>query len=113
MPSDFSTRLLNLREEARLTQAELGERVGVSQNQVYRWEKGSTPSVEMLIALAKEFDVTADYLIGLADERQEVVKEDNLTEDELELIKLSRRGDLPGALQLLMRLFDLMRNNNR
>lgn len=49
---------------ARLTQAELGARVGVDHGTVYRWETGQRiPNAIMLGAIAAACSVTADSLL--------------------------------------------------
>lgn len=66
--SDFSTRLKELREEKELTQRQLAAEIKTSQANVSRWEKGAfDPSTEWLIALAKFFGVSIDYLLGVTD----------------------------------------------
>lgn len=53
-----------LRRQAGLTQEELGERLGVSNKTVSRWENGNyMPDIEMLQLLAKEFDVSINELL--------------------------------------------------
>lgn len=48
-----------------LTQAALGERLGVSNKTVSRWENGNyMPDIEMLQLLAKEFEVSIDELLA-------------------------------------------------
>ncbi|WIW89314.1 helix-turn-helix transcriptional regulator [Sphingobium sp. V4] len=44
-------------------QTEFGEKVGVGQSTVVRWEKGSDPKPENLLALASIADVTIEQLI--------------------------------------------------
>lgn len=59
-------------ERARLglTQVELAKRVGVSVNTVSSWETGSfEPNSSSIKQLAKLFDCSTDYLLGLTDER--------------------------------------------
>lgn len=64
-------RIAELRKEKGLSQSELGQVVGVAQNTICNWENGSRQfDSEMLIKLAKYFDVTTDYLLGLVDERK-------------------------------------------
>ena len=58
--------LAALRRTSGMTQKELGERVGVSDKAVSRWENGlSYPDIELLPALAEQFGVSVDYLLGL------------------------------------------------
>jgi len=62
----FSERLKELRIERGLTQAQLGEATGISQAGIAKCETGDrTPSLDMLIIIAKFFDCTSDYLIGI------------------------------------------------
>ena len=43
--------------------------VGTTDDSIYSWEKGrSQPSMEMLRALCKELNISADYLTGLENE---------------------------------------------
>jgi len=64
----FSTRVKELREEKELSQKQLADKVKVSQANVSRWEKGTQdPSTEWIIALAKFFEVSTDYLLGVVD----------------------------------------------
>ena len=47
---------------------ELARELGVSNTAIHRWEKGLRyPSLEYLVAIAKYFNVTTDYLCGLED----------------------------------------------
>ena len=54
----FPGRLRELREQAALTQQQLGERVGVTWEAVSRWERGTRePSWSNVVALAKALGV--------------------------------------------------------
>ena len=45
---------------------ELAKRLGVAKQTVSNWENENIqPSIEMLVRLAKLFNVTTDYLLGL------------------------------------------------
>lgn len=64
----FSVRLKELRVEHELTKTQLAEAIGTTYDCIYSWERGrSQPSIEMLRALCKTFEVSADYLLGLED----------------------------------------------
>jgi len=65
----FPKVLRELRKEKGLTQAELARRLGYkSAITIAKWELGDrTPELENLIMLAKFFEVTIDYLIGLIE----------------------------------------------
>lgn len=56
--------LKELRVERSMTQAQLAEILGVSNRSVSRWENGATmPDFDLLIALAKHFDVEVGELL--------------------------------------------------
>lgn len=58
-------RLRECREEQGLTQAALGKIVNVSDAAINRYEKNRrAPDYELLLKLAKLFNVSVDYLLG-------------------------------------------------
>ena len=67
--ANFATRLYELRVLRRLTQKEVGEAVGLTAKPICTIENGTTKTtIDKLILLAKFFDVSTDYLLGLKDE---------------------------------------------
>lgn len=61
----IGNRIRQLRKEHQLTQAELGDKLGVIKQTISSWENGiSSPNNETLTAMAKLFDVSTDYLLG-------------------------------------------------
>ncbi len=74
-----------LRESAELTQAELARILGLSRSGVNAWEMGlSIPSTQYVVALAKTFNVSADYLLGIEDTSTISVK--GLTEKQVSVV---------------------------
>ena len=66
----FPEKLKELRIERRLSQSELARFLAVDQRSISNWEKGiREPDFEMLAKIAKYFDVSAGYLLGLEDYR--------------------------------------------
>lgn len=58
-------RLAKLRKERGLSQASMGEKIGVAQNTLCNWEKGNREiDQESLVKLANFFKVSIDYLMG-------------------------------------------------
>jgi transcriptional regulator with XRE-family HTH domain len=54
-----------------LKQTELAEKINVKRQSVGQWSRGKTlPNVDALRAIAKEYGVSADYLIGLSDTKK-------------------------------------------
>lgn len=68
MENVFSQRLRELRAERGVGQVELAARLGVSKGVISLWENGKRePTLGNIVALAKYFGVSSDYLIGLND----------------------------------------------
>ena len=64
----FGKRLKELRAENELRQSDLASRLSVDQRTISNWEKGiREPNIDMIIKIAKLFDVSTDYLFGLSD----------------------------------------------
>ena len=58
-----------LREETGLSQVKLGEKLGISSSGIGHLEVGDCePNSATLLAYAKFFNVSADYLLGLEDD---------------------------------------------
>ena len=65
----FAQRVYELRTKRRLTQKELGEAIGLTHKSISTIESGlRKTTVDKLILLAKFFDVSTDYLLGLRDD---------------------------------------------
>ncbi len=66
----MKNRIRNLRTDRQLTQKALGAVIGVNPATVSLYESGHRqPSQEILVTIAKFFDVSVDYLLGLSDAR--------------------------------------------
>lgn len=65
----YYRRIKDLREDHDLTQQYVADYLGMKQPQYFRYEKGTRdiPS-DVLIALAKLYGVSTDYILGLTDE---------------------------------------------
>ncbi len=76
--------LAELRKERRLTQAELGEKLGVTNKTVSRWETGSyMPPVEALEELSRLYGLTINELLSgrkLTAEEYREMAESNIRE---------------------------------
>lgn len=70
--AEFKDRLRELRKEKGLTQQELADFVGISRSTFPLYELGKRePVLTNVIHLAKYFQVTTDYLLGLSDEKKQ------------------------------------------
>ena len=64
----FSTRVKELREKSGLSMDQLAKKLGVTKSRVNMWENnGTVPRMNVLVELAKFFNVTTDYLLGNDD----------------------------------------------
>jgi len=65
----FHTRVKELREEKGILQKELAQALRLPASQICNWERGKKrTSFEGLMALAKFFEVSTDFLLGMVDE---------------------------------------------
>ena len=76
--------IAELRKEQKLTQEQLGEKIGVTNKTVSRWENGNyLPPADVLFAMSPLFDVSVNELLSgkrlLAEEYKEAA-ETNLTQ---------------------------------
>ena len=61
----LSDKILRLRKQNGMSQAELAEKLNVSRQAISRWEVGSAqPDASNVLQLSKLFGVTADYLLN-------------------------------------------------
>lgn len=62
---DIGSKIINLRKKLNISQSELAKRVSVSRTIIGNYERNeNTPSVDILLKIANEFDVSVDFLIG-------------------------------------------------
>ena len=69
--ADYRERLRSIREDQDLTQAELGKLINKSQQGYNHVEMGRAElKIDDLIKLCKFYNLSADYLIGLTNEKK-------------------------------------------
>lgn len=84
---EFAERLKILRKQVKLTQAQIAEKLDISQQAYASWERGAKkPTQENLVKIAQILNVSVDYLVGNSDN----------TEDELDNIELLFRMNSKG-----------------
>ena len=67
----FSQRLQTLRKSAGENQETLGAVIGIGKTGVSEMENGrKTTTLEKLAVICQHYNVSADYLLGLTDERR-------------------------------------------
>lgn len=66
----FAIRVMELRHQAKLTQGEVGELIGVGRTSIAVYESQiSMASIGVVVKYARAFGVTTDYLLGLTDQK--------------------------------------------
>lgn len=87
----FSERIKKLREENNISQIDLAEYLGISQQALSKWENGKNePDNDSLIKIAKYFNVSTDYLLGNSESRSNIQPYEN----ELEKVLFSKAKEL-------------------
>ena len=83
---DFGRKLKERRTNAKLTQAQLGELIGVTKSVISFYElQERSPSPDVLIKLSQVFHVTTDYLLGLT--AKETIDITGLSAEDVALIR--------------------------
>ena len=81
-------RLKKLRKEAGLIQADVSTQLNIRRETYTKYEIGQiTPPSDMIIALAKIFDTTSDYLLGITDDPKSPDKKEKAPPAETERSK--------------------------
>lgn len=76
-----------LRNNSKFTQAELAERLGVTKSSIASYENDSRqPSYEVLIKIARIFNVSIDYL--LLERSGNILETDGLKSEQIKLLEL-------------------------
>lgn len=92
----------SLRKEKKLTQEELGNKLGVSSKSISRWETGKCmPDLSLLIPLSKELNVSLNEL--LTGEKNSTKKtQQNLEEITIEIIKTLRKNFIKKFIKVVL-----------
>ena len=81
----LAERIKHLREQRPMTQVDMAKYLGVTRSGVSAWEMGiSVPSTQYIVELAKFFNVSTDYLLGM--EETASVSLQSLTEKDIQIV---------------------------
>lgn len=81
----ISEKIKELRERAGLSQAQLAKKLDVTRSSVNAWEMGlSTPTTQYIVAFAKLFHVSTDYILGM--EQEYAISMRDYSEEEISLV---------------------------
>ena len=107
----LGARIAALRRAAGWNQAELAQRLQISSSAVGMYEQGRRePSAEMLVRMAKVFDVCVDYLVSGMPGGEETTALDTMLRDRITSAdrRLEQRTSRPFSRQELAVLFAAM-----
>jgi len=97
----FSVIIKNLRKQQNMSQKDLADELGVTQQAVGKWETGkSSPDTSMLSKIADYFGTTLDYLITGAEKTVERVIE-NVVESPVESFSIPVIGEVRAGYNAL------------
>jgi len=66
----YMDRIKQFRQENNITQAQVAETLGISQQQYFKYEKGVNElPIRYLFAICKAYHISADWLLGLSDQQ--------------------------------------------
>lgn len=66
----YIERIKQFRQEKHITQAQIAEALGISQQQYFKYEKGINElPIRYLVVLCRTFQISSDWLLGLSDEK--------------------------------------------
>ena len=93
-------RLRKLREASDLNQAQLAEKLGIGELQIWRYENEETePKGGIVAKIAVYFNVSTDYLLGVSDEQG--TYQEKLNQKERAIIAALRRGEPLEAIKII------------
>jgi transcriptional regulator with XRE-family HTH domain len=97
-------RLKELRESKGYTHQQLAEFLDLGTTQIWRYETGKTdPAGDILARIAKVFNVSVDYLLGLTDEATPPrLTQTDLSAVERDVLDALRRGEKVEAIKLIV-----------
>lgn len=103
-------KIKELRKNSKITQAELSDSINIGQSTLANFENGKrTIPVDIIIELARYFNVSADYLLGLSNspDAKEVIHGEQLSTDEKKLIDNYRALNSDGKQIVIGKVLDL------
>ena len=85
----LSKKLTLLRQQQNLSQSEVARRISVSSSAISAYEADKiSPSLEILVKLAKLYHVSTDYLLGIDYPRDKAVLDtSNLSKEQLTVLQ--------------------------
>ena len=92
----YKNNLKKLREHSGYSQEEIANKLGIFRSTISRYENGERKiNGENLVKLAKLFNVTPEYLLGLEDDKKKdnIITKEQLTKDNMAFFKAKDISD--------------------
>lgn len=94
-------RLRDLRKSRGYSRRELAELIQIGEANIQRYEAGESDAIsENVLKIARHFNVSTDYLLGVTDTPASFTND--LTVDELAALAAWRRGDRIEAIKVIV-----------
>lgn len=119
MYADFGENLKKLRRSMNLTQAQLGDKCGISAAAVSKYESGAfKPSLDVAVEIAQHLNVSLDALLGtgngisislhgLNDEQIEFI---NSVVEQFHMLNMHNKAAMtPSQCEIIVKMIDLFR----
>ena len=105
-------RLKELRKEQGLSQLLFAKKINVAQNTVSNWENGiRMMDLTTATQIAKYFNVSTDYLLGVSDERNSSLDSDNIGYDDFTYAMHNESRDLTDEdKEMLLDMAKMLKN---
>lgn len=85
MLDDFPIRLRRIRLSLSMQQEQVAKQIGVTKSTISTYENNARqPSLEMLVRLARLYNVSTDYLLGITD--SVTIEVSGLTDEDIRLV---------------------------
>lgn len=104
-------KIAELRKERNLSQSELAEKIGVSQQTISKYEKGiREPDISTLLSLSKIFNVSIDFL--LENNVNKLSNNFSISVDERELLSYYKQLNRIDKRWIMGQIIDLIKKSN-
>ncbi len=101
-------RIAKLRKDKGLTQEKLAEKFDVNTSLIGHYEKGRSISIDMLYKIAKYFETSTDYLLGLTDSKSPKISDvaicnrTGLKNEQIKILEILRNREIIDTINFLI-----------
>lgn len=103
---EFIEKLIELMKTENMNSIDLQNNTGIKESTFRSWKKGSQPSADKIILLAKYFEVTTDELLGL----EPGIK---LSENDKELLEIFHQLPEREQIKLIGKIEEIVERGNK